>query len=106
MVFANVLRFAIQPQIGVEYSVWLKEPGMDLHVNKMVLSAHYGGELFDARPVDAYERLLLDAFSSNPEHFTTVEDILHAWKFIDPIIAGWQKNLAALENHNIGELPN
>ena len=38
---------------------------------------------------DAYERLMYDAILGDQTLFASTEEVLHAWKFITPIIDGW-----------------
>ena len=43
--------------------------------------------MFDQRLPDAYERLLMDVARGNQTLFMRHDEVMAAWKFIDPIIA-------------------
>ena len=54
----------------------------------------YAEDFMGERIPDAYERLLLDAISGDASLFTRSDGIEAAWRFIDPIIEGWNSDAA------------
>ncbi len=74
----NSLVFNIQPNPAI----WLS-----LHANAPIVlqSALEGG-------MDAYQRLILDAFDSNQSAFNHQDELEAAWVWLDPILQAWQAN--------------
>lgn len=86
----NRLYIRIQPDEGITLQLNSKPPGMGLQVTDVGLRFSYEAEFGDYRP-DAYERLLLDSLQGDSALFLSNSEIEESWKFIDPIINGWQK---------------
>ncbi len=51
---------------------------------------HYRSSFSSHTLPDAYERLLVDAIQGDASLFTRSDGIEAAWRFIDPILQGWQ----------------
>ncbi len=43
-----------------------------------------------------YERLILDCIGGNQTLFVSIQEVMATWRYIDPIVAMWQKNLVPL----------
>ena len=83
----NRLIIRLQPQEGLKLQLISKQPGpggMRLFPSELNLSFD---EMFDQRLPDAYERLLMDVARGNQTLFMRHDEVMAAWKFIDPIIA-------------------
>lgn len=84
----NRLYIRIQPDEGIRLQLNSKPPGMKMQVTDVGLKFSYEDAFGNYRP-DAYERLLLDALQGDSALFLSNSEIEESWKFIDPIIAGW-----------------
>ena len=83
----NRLIIRLQPQEGLKLQLISKQPGpggMRLFPAELNLSFD---ETFEQRLPDAYERLLMDVARGNQTLFMRHDEVMAAWKFIDPIIA-------------------
>lgn len=81
----NRLSLCLQPDEGIHFDFQAKVPDTIADMQTVAMNFHY-----DNRDIpDAYERLLLDALSGDASLFTRSDGIEAAWRFIDPIIAGW-----------------
>jgi len=83
----NRLVIRLQPQEGLRLQLISKEPGpggMRLFPSELNLSF---GNMFESRLPEAYERLLMDTARGNQTLFMRHDEVLAAWKFIDPIVA-------------------
>ena len=83
----NRLIIRLQPQEGLKLQLISKQPGpggMRLFPAELNLSFD---ETFDQRLPDAYERLLMDVARGNQTLFMRHDEVMAAWKFIDPIIS-------------------
>jgi len=47
---------------------------------------------FKEKPVDAYERLLMDVVKGNLTLFMRRDELDAAWRWIDPIREGWARH--------------
>ena len=50
----------------------------------------------------AYERLLLDVIRGDSTLFTRSDELLSAWKFVDPVLSRWESGGAGLELYPAG----
>jgi glucose-6-phosphate 1-dehydrogenase len=85
----NVLTFRIQPDEGIKIRFWVKTPGFGLQVEPKTMKFKYSDFTSFALVPDAYEKVLYDAFVGDQTLFTSTEEVLHAWKFITPIVESW-----------------
>lgn len=105
--YQSILYYRIQPREGVTTSFWVKKPGPQMVIEEKDFSFDYqqayGGELF----VDAYAKLLLDAIAGDQTLFVSTREIMASWRFIDPILRAWQRNVVPLQEYASGmrELP-
>ncbi|RMG81543.1 MAG: glucose-6-phosphate dehydrogenase, partial [Chloroflexi bacterium] len=85
----------IQPDEGIHLKFEAKQP--DTRKGRAVhMEFHYATSFGTASIPEAYERLLYDALLGDPSLFTRSDGIEAAWRFIDPIIGGWQNSEHAL----------
>jgi glucose-6-phosphate 1-dehydrogenase len=87
----NKLVLRVQPNEGVHLHMMAKEPGPGgLRLREAVLNLSFS-DTFKQRFPDAYERLLLDVVRGNPTLFMRRDEIETAWRWIEPILDGWQE---------------
>lgn len=88
---ANRLVIRLQPDEGVKQWIMIKDPGPGgMRLRHVPLDMSFAEE-FDVRSIDAYERLLLDVVRGNATLFMRRDEVEAAWKWIDPIISGWEE---------------
>lgn len=100
---ANVLTFCIQPNAGISLQLSAKEPGFAKKTKEVRMDFSYDTsfEGHNNHP-DAYERVLMDAFSGDRTLFTTADEALAAWGIIENVIHEWTKADAPLYNYPKG----
>ncbi len=87
---ANRLIIRLQPDEGVKLSLMIKEPGPGgMRLVEVPLDMTFA-ETFDVRQPDAYERLIMDVVRGNLTLFMRRDEVEAAWRWIDPIRAGWE----------------
>lgn len=101
---ANKLIIRLQPDEGVEIQMLNKVPGlgqhMQLQTTKLDLSFF---ETFEHhRIADAYERLLLEAIAGNQYLFVHRDEVEHAWRFIDGVLAAWKNSAEPPKSYQAG----
>ncbi len=85
----NRLVLRLQPDEGVQLHLMSKYPEYDgLHLRPVSLNMSFA-DAFGVRPLDAYERLLLDVVRGNLTLFMRRDEIEAAWRWIDPIVDAW-----------------
>ncbi|HMO02774.1 MAG TPA: glucose-6-phosphate dehydrogenase [Oligoflexia bacterium] len=84
----NVLSIQVQPSESLSVKISSKPPGPGFRLNPVEMNFNY--ESFKAVSLDAYERLMLDVFKSDPSLFIRNDEIEEAWRIIDPIIDQWR----------------
>lgn len=94
--FTNILRYEVQPHEGITMSFWAKKPGNEMVIEEKSFSFDYENAFSGSEFLDAYAKLMLDAIEGNQTSFVSTEEIAASWKFIDPIIAAWNKEIVPL----------
>lgn len=97
----NRLYIRIQPNEGITLQLNSKPPGMEMQVTDVGLKFSYEAEFGEYRP-DAYERLLLDSLQGSSALFLSNSEIEESWKFIDPIIDGWNSSDQPMHSYQAG----
>ena len=94
----NILSIRLQPNEGIELGVTIKEPGPGgMRLIDVPLDMSFAEALGpDGEDVpDAYERLIMDVIRGNQTLFMRDDEVEAAWRWTDPIIAGWEERREA-----------
>lgn len=97
----NILTFRVQPDEGIKLRFWVKKPGLSMDLEPKPLRFKYSD--FQHETVDAYEKVIHDAFLGDQTLFTSTDEVMAAWKFITPIVNGWKAD--PLERYPKGSRP-
>ncbi|HEY1898275.1 MAG TPA: glucose-6-phosphate dehydrogenase [Steroidobacteraceae bacterium] len=84
----NRLVIRLQPDESITLTIMAKLPGEVMRLRPVDLSLDLAGT-FKERPLDAYERLLMDVVKGNLTLFMRRDELDAAWRWIDPIREGW-----------------
>jgi glucose-6-phosphate 1-dehydrogenase len=57
---------------------------------------------FNVRSPDAYERLLMDVIRSNQTLFMRRDEVEAAWRWVDPILKGWEATGQLAQGYTAG----
>ena len=93
-IFSNVLSILVQPDEGIHLTFEAKVPDSSQEMRTVDLEFHYRNAFADRAIPDAYERLLLDALHSDALLFARNDEIIQAWRLMDPILQGWNSPTA------------
>jgi len=80
----------LQPDESITLTILAKNPGEGMRLKPVSLALDLG-ETFKTRSLDAYERLLMDTVKGNLTLFMRRDELDAAWRWIDPILSGWQQ---------------
>jgi glucose-6-phosphate 1-dehydrogenase len=99
----NRLRFRIQPNEGIELDLLAKKPGFADQLQEAVMDFSY--RQGSAEHPNAYERVLVDAVRGDHTLFATDEEVLAAWRVVQPVLDQWQKGQPKLQTYEMGAAP-
>ncbi|CAK01039.1 glucose-6-phosphate dehydrogenase [Bartonella tribocorum] len=89
-IFSNRLVIRLQPDEGVKQWLMIKDPGPGgMRFRHIPLDMSFASA-FSQRNPDAYERLLMDVIRGDQTLFMRRDEVEAAWRWIDPILEGWQ----------------
>ena len=97
---ANLLVLHMQPKEGIEVALWAKKPGYDKEYEAVNLQFDY--KQTSGRSVEAYERVLVDAFASDKSLFTAAEEVLCSWRILQPIQSRWAMDSGPIKTYTPG----
>jgi len=97
----NRLVIQLQPTESITLSVLAKNPGEGMRLKPVELSLDFG-ETFKTRPLDAYERLLMDVIKGTLTLFMRRDELDAAWSWIDPIREAWDHYDERPKNYTAG----
>lgn len=87
----NQLLIRIQPNEQIKLSFQGKHPGSKTCIGTVQMKFQYS-ELFGRKQPEAYERLLLDIMLGDQTLFARGDDLLTAWKLLNPVIEKSQQH--------------
>lgn len=80
-----VLELTDEPRISLD--VRAKVPGPDFAIGHATLELAFDDAFDDAEPLEAYEKLLLDAMAGDHTLFTSTAEVERLWELCDPVLA-------------------
>lgn len=92
----NILTMRIQPNEGIRLIFIAKEPGHEMKLSAINMAFTYESEFKSKEVVDAYERVLEDAFMGDQMLFNRSDELVSSWRFITEILKGWEKGQSKL----------
>ncbi len=98
----NRLRFRIQPNEGIELDLLTKKPGFENSLQSVAMDFSYQQNFNNNDHPNAYERVLVDAVRGDHTLFSTSQEVLAAWRIVQPVISEWAKNSAGLSEYAVG----
>jgi glucose-6-phosphate 1-dehydrogenase len=99
----NTLTLRIQPKEGVEIDLWTKQPGYERKSQLAELNFNYA--LSGSRLPDAYEQVILDVLRSDKTLFASSDEIIAAWKVLQPLQQNWSMQTTGLIHYPKGSDP-
>jgi glucose-6-phosphate 1-dehydrogenase len=90
----NLLVLGIQPDEGIHLVFETKVPDSIRETRSVDMDFHYHESFGGGALPEAYERLLLDALQGDASLFTRSDEIEAAWRMIDSILEGWDRETA------------
>jgi glucose-6-phosphate 1-dehydrogenase len=98
---SNRLVIRLQPDENITLTLLAKSPGEGIRLKPVNLGLDLN-ESHKQKPMDAYERLLMDVVKGNLTLFMRRDELDAAWRWIDPIRASWQTHDEPLKVYTAG----
>jgi glucose-6-phosphate 1-dehydrogenase len=92
----NRLRFGLLPE-GLNFELTGTGPSGELSLVPLTLSAE-----MEPPELPAYGRILLDVLEGNSALSIRADEAEHAWQILTPVLEGWSRDLAPLEEYDAG----
>lgn len=101
MVERNRLVIRLQPDESIKLGMMVKVPGSKLVLKRVHLNLNLK-DTFEGHTPLAYERLLLDVVKGNATLFMHRTEVEEAWRWIEPILDGWEQRGARPRQYGAG----
>lgn len=85
----NRLSFRISPNEGIEIELLAKKPGYADDLQTAHMDFSYNSSFNDYAHPNAYERVLVDAIRGDHTLFATSQEVLAAWRVVQPVLDAW-----------------
>lgn len=86
----NILVIRIQPDAKISLNMLCKVPQMTQNILPVEMNFDYQST-FGLEGPDAYEKLIQDCMNGDRTLFTRGDEVLEAWRFINPILEAWKR---------------
>lgn len=97
----NRLVIRLQPEEIIKLQIFAKGRGDAMRLLPVNLDIDFN-QAFKKRQMIAYERLLSDMIRGNQTLFNHRDEVATAWKWIDPIIEGWEEHNVLSQQYTAG----
>lgn len=88
----------LQPDEGIRWRIYVKEPGTHLRLRTVNMDFSYRNA-FEIRTPSAYETLLKDVMAGDASLFMRADQVEASWRLLTPVLESWAANPA-------GDFPN
>ncbi|MGC9599509.1 MAG: glucose-6-phosphate dehydrogenase [Minisyncoccia bacterium] len=98
----NRIFIHLEPTEGITIKFHSKKPGHKFEFEERTFNFDFRKTVLHAQYTEEYEKLILDCIAGDQTLFVSSEEIAAMWKFIDPFIIAWKKNLVPLRHYAPG----
>ena len=98
----NRLQFRIQPDEGITLTLQVKKPGFATDIEPTSMNFTYGTAFDGVQNPDAYERVLVEAIRGDHLLFATDQEVLAAWRILQPVLDAWATGTPDLKIYDNG----
>ncbi|MCR4311484.1 MAG: glucose-6-phosphate dehydrogenase [Candidatus Taylorbacteria bacterium] len=97
--FTNKLFIRLEPKEGIAIQFWVKKPGLGMEIEERTLDFTFRTSEQKVQYTEEYEKLLVDCIGGDQTLFISSKEVREMWKYIDPILALWQKDKVPLHHY-------
>lgn len=97
----STLTFEIEPEERVVLKLSTQHPGALVcgSAQEVVIPLPRPQGYVKRQYIDAYKIIFRDAIEGNRTAFVSADEVHAMWRFVDPIVAAWQKNVVPLHTY-------
>ena len=96
----NRIVIYLEPKEGITIKFYSKKQGYSLEIEERSLTFTFRKEgALHMQYTEEYEKLLLDCIAGDQTLFVSSAEIIAMWKFIDPFVVAWKKELVPLKQY-------
>jgi len=95
----NRVVFTIEPDDRISIHFWTAKPGFDREIEERTFDFFLYEHTKKVQYVEEYADLIYSCIVGKQNMFVSEKEILAQWKFTDPIIKAWGKDLVPLERY-------
>lgn len=95
----NKIIFILEPKEGIHIDFWTKKPGLGFEIEERDFNFFLRNLAEKIQYTEEYEKLLLDAINGDQTLFLSTKEVQEMWRFVDPIVRGWENNLVPLKTY-------
>lgn len=101
----NRITFRLEPSDEIVITFWTKKPGFEQVLEEREMSFFLYEKKNKVQYVEEYAKVIHAAIVGEQALFCSAKEVAALWRFTDPVIAGWKKNLAPLSSYVPDTLP-
>lgn len=101
----NKIVFRLEPNDEIVIHFWTKKPGFEHVVEERTFSFFLYEKEAKAQYVEEYAKILFAAMGGKQDFFVSQREVEALWKFTDPVVDGWKRNLVPLTEYKPGTAP-
>jgi len=95
----NTITFRLEPTDEIVVGFWAKKPGFEHVLEERDLSFFLYEKKNKVQYVEEYAKVIHAAIEGEQSFFASAKEVEALWKFIDPVIDGWEKDLVPLASY-------
>ncbi len=99
--YRNRLVFSFEPQESIRFEFWVKKTGWEDVLEKRSFDFLLRQSSERIQYIQEYATLLMNAIAGDQAFFLSPSEIVVGWRFADPIIRAWQKDLVILQRYKV-----
>lgn len=97
--YKNKITISLEPEEKITLAFWSKKPGLEFELEERDFSLLMREAGKKKQYTEEYEKLLYDCIIGDQTLFVTSREVQAMWKYIDPIIEAWQKDVVPLATY-------
>lgn len=101
----NRIVFRLEPKDEIEIHFWTKKPGFDRRLEERTFSFFLYEKQTKVQYVEEYAKVLYNAINGNQSLFISQNEVAAQWKFTDPVIESWKKDIIPLSEYKADTTP-
>jgi glucose-6-phosphate 1-dehydrogenase len=95
----NEVIFRMEPREEILIEFWAKKAGFAFATERREFRYLHREERAHVPYVEEYAKLLLDCVHGDQTLFISTDEIRAMWRYVDPILEAWRKNIVPLETY-------